>query len=138
MKRFKKGVALVLVGGFLLGASTVAMARIIPGVDEPFNPGAYYSPTTPDPEDSPSTFFYRDLGWNGGQVYDPTREKYKKEKVKNWQDILNIMLQKLDLNTINLRMLSSDNLKSILLYTFPVEAAHYEAVPSDCLQGQSW
>lgn len=118
MKSIKKAVAIVLMGGFLLGASTVAMARIIPGVDEPFNPGAYYSPTTPDPADSPSTYFYRDLGWNGGQVYDPTREKHKIEKVKNWQDILDIMLQKLDLNNLNIRMLTSGNLTSILMEAF--------------------
>ena len=120
MIKFKKAVALVMIGGFLLGASTIALAYVIPGVDEPFNPPAYYSPTTPDPEDSPSPFFYKDLGWNGNQVYDPIREKHKKDKVKNWQDILDIMLKKLDLNIINSRMLSSDNLKSILLGAFGV------------------
>ena len=98
--------------------SAVAMAYVIPGVDEPYNPPAYYSPTTPDPEDSPSPFFYKDLAENGMQIYDPTREKHKKDKVKNWQDVLDNLLKKLDLNIINSRMLSNNNLKSILLGAF--------------------
>jgi len=51
----------------------VAFARVVPGVDEPFNPGAYYSLTDISWADSPSTFALRDLAGAGGDVYDYTR-----------------------------------------------------------------
>ena len=120
MKNFKKGVAIVVVGGFLFGFSAITMAYEVPGWDRPYNPPAYYSPDTPDPEDSPSPFFYRDLGWNGNQVYDPTREAKQIEIVKNWQEILDIMLKRLDLNIINSRMLSSETLSAILSKAFGI------------------
>lgn len=70
-------VLLVVVVGFASGSSlTVLYARHhhkIAGVDYPHNPAAYYSPTTVDYADSPSTYALRDLAANGGSVIDYTR-----------------------------------------------------------------
>lgn len=64
----------VAVMGFSFGVMSVTFAEIIPGVDEPFDPTAYYSPTAISWADSaPSPFALRDLASNGGQVYDYTR-----------------------------------------------------------------
>ena len=70
----KLWVGMVVCGGLLTGIS-LTYARIIPGVDEPYNPGAYYSSTAISSADSPSTFFYRDLAGGGNIVYDPERHK---------------------------------------------------------------
>ena len=60
--------------GFSFGAMSVSFAEIIPGVDEPYDPTAYYSPTAISWADSaPSPYAVRDLVSNGGRVYDYTR-----------------------------------------------------------------
>ena len=71
MKKIKRSLALIPAVLALGGA--VAFARVVPGVDEPFNPGAYYSLTDISWADSPSTFALRDLAGAGGDVYDYTR-----------------------------------------------------------------
>ncbi len=70
----KLWIGTVVCGGLIAGIS-LAYAKIIPGVDEPFNPSAYYSSTEISYADSPSTFFYRDLSRGGNIVYDPERHK---------------------------------------------------------------
>lgn len=67
-----------LCSGFLacVGVFTMvgyAYAHIVPGVDEPFDPAAYYSETEISYADSPSTFTMRDLAGSGWQVKDVTR-----------------------------------------------------------------
>jgi len=69
----KLWIGAVVFGGLIAGAG-FAYARIIPGVDEPFDPGAYYSSTAISYADSPSTFFYRDLAGGGNIVHDPDRK----------------------------------------------------------------
>lgn len=69
----KLWISAVVFGGLVAGAG-FAYARIIPGVDEPFDPGAYYSSTAISYADSPSTFFYRDLAGGGNIVHDPDRK----------------------------------------------------------------
>lgn len=65
----------VLIGvGFSIGFG-LAYARIIPGVDRPYDPSAYYSQTEVSYADSPSTFALRDLAGQGGSVYDPKRHE---------------------------------------------------------------
>ena len=71
MKKFKRSILLIPAVLGVCGA--VAFARVVPGVDEPFNPGAYYSPTEISWADSPSTFALRDLAGAGGSVYDYSR-----------------------------------------------------------------
>lgn len=63
----------VLNAGFISGYGLIAYAYIIPGVDEPFNPAAYYSLTEISWADSPSPYALKDLASNGGSVFDYTR-----------------------------------------------------------------
>ena len=63
----------VLSMGFISGYGLIAYAHVIPGVDEPFNPAAYYSLTKISWADSPSPYALRDLASNGGSVFDYTR-----------------------------------------------------------------
>lgn len=63
----------VLSAGFISGYGLIAYAYIIPGVDEPFNPAAYYSLTEISWADSPSPYALKDLASNGGSVFDYTR-----------------------------------------------------------------
>jgi len=66
-------ISATIFGGFFLGYHLV-YAYVIPGVDEPFNPAAYYSDTAVSYADSPSTFFYKDLAAGGGTVLDTARK----------------------------------------------------------------
>ena len=63
----------VLSAGFISGYGLIAYAYIIPGVDEPFNPAAYYSLTQISWADSPSPYALKDLASNGGSIFDYTR-----------------------------------------------------------------
>lgn len=61
---------------FISTGLCVAFAYAIPGIDKPFNPGAYYDPYAIDYEDSPSVFTLKDLAGSGYQVKDvPRKEK---------------------------------------------------------------
>lgn len=66
LSAFLGGVSVFTVFGY-------AYAHIVPGVDRPFNPSAYYSETEISYADSPSTFAMRDLAANGWQVKDVMR-----------------------------------------------------------------
>lgn len=90
----------VIVGAMLYGG--LSYARIIPGVDEPFDPGNYYSLVSISwPDSAPSTFTLRDIAGSGGKVYDPWRDKEQQAKnkdVKGWleaqiQQTLNKILE---------------------------------------------
>lgn len=72
-KKLLKYCACALTGGFCIGYGAVYVyAKIIPGVDVPYDPGAYYSATAISYADSaPSTFALREL--SKGSVYDKTR-----------------------------------------------------------------
>lgn len=63
----------VLGAGFIGGYGLVAYAHTIPGIDEPYNPEAYYSLTEISWADSPSPYALKDLASNGGSVFDYTR-----------------------------------------------------------------
>ena len=63
----------VLSAGFISGYGLIAYAHVIPGVDEPYNPEAYYSLTEISWADSPSPYALKDLASNGGSVFDYTR-----------------------------------------------------------------
>ena len=73
LKKKFAAVLSVLGAGFISGYGLVAYAHIIPGVDEPFNPAAYYSLTEISWSDSPSPYALEDLASNGGSVFDYTR-----------------------------------------------------------------
>lgn len=64
----------MIAGVTLAFMGTAAYARVIPGWDRPWDPPNYYSPTTISWADTNNpSFFYRDLGWQGGSVLDPKR-----------------------------------------------------------------
>ena len=67
-----KKISMVLI--IIFCGFSIVYAHIIPGVDRPFDPPAYYSETEISYADSPSTFFYRDLAAGGGTVLDVTRK----------------------------------------------------------------
>lgn len=76
----------VIIGAALYGG--LSYARIIPGVDEPYDPGNYWSLSSISwPDSAPSTYFLRDVSRQGGSVYDPWRDKEqqaKNKKVESW------------------------------------------------------
>jgi len=80
-------ISLFLIAVVIIGCGVV-YARIIPGVDEPFDPGNYYSPTSISyPDSAPSVFTMRDLAGQGGSVFDyvrNTKEILAVENKTNW------------------------------------------------------
>ena len=97
----KLWIGAVVCGGLLAGAG-LAYARIIPGVDEPYNPSAYYSSTEVSYADSPSTFFYRDLAAGGYIVHDPTRKSKNVLSEVQFREILDALKRLLDLKELDL------------------------------------
>ena len=96
----------ILVIGFAFGYGGYNMAfakhhHPIPGIDIPFNPGAYYSPTALDYADSPSTFALRDLARNGGTVFDYARNIKNVLTTKNVIEWLKLAAQKTGLDILN-------------------------------------
>lgn len=98
----------VMVIGFTVGYGGYSMTYArhhhhgpIPGVDVPFNPAAYYSPTALDYEDSPSEFTYRDLAANGGNVYDYARHIKSILFAKNALAWLQAALEKTGIDILN-------------------------------------
>ncbi len=90
-KKLLKYCACALIGGFSIGYGvTYVYAKIIPGVDEPYDPGAYYSETAISYADSaPSVFALREL--SKGTVYDKTRHVKSilfKDDFMSWLDTL--------------------------------------------------
>lgn len=84
-------ISLFLIAVALIGCGVV-YARIIPGVDEPFDPPNYYSPTSISyPDSAPSVFTMRDLAGQGGSVFDyvrNTKEILAVENKTNWSKIV--------------------------------------------------
>lgn len=98
--------AIILGGG-------ITYAKQIPGVDKPYNEGAYYDPTVVDEADSPSVFALRDIAANGGTVYDYTREVKSIIFGNYFKDLVNITGIKLDNSLINATKLSADSLENM-------------------------
>ena len=97
LKKFMAVSPLLLGIGFIFGMG-LAYAKIIPGVDRPYDPGAYYSPDVVSVADSPSTFTMRDLASPGGSVYDHQRHEnsipFKNDFVNIVQSYINRTLFK--------------------------------------------
>lgn len=83
-------------------------ARVIPGIDEPYNPAAYYSLTAISWEDSPSPFALRDLAESGGNVYDYTRHIKSILFGDNFKDILAVATSMTQNEVINTTPFTSD------------------------------
>lgn len=90
-KQFSKSkMTVIAVLCLALGGFGLVSARVIPGVDEPYDPPAYYSLTAISWADSPSPFALRDLANNGGNVYDYTRHIKSKLFGEDFTNILAI------------------------------------------------
>ena len=95
--------ALVIIGG------SAVYARTIPGWDEPWDPPNYYSPTSISWADTNNpSFFYRDLGWQGGSVLDPKRLAQWVTTVSQCVSWLSNAENILELKIINSLPLSAD------------------------------
>ena len=99
MKKFKRGI--LLIPALFAFGGAVAFARVVPGVDEPFNPGAYYSLTDISWADSPSTFALRDLAGAGGDVYDYTRHIKSILFGEKFESILGVEKNKTAIDELN-------------------------------------
>lgn len=105
------GLILVLGFGFIFGFTLVS-ARVIPGWDKPWDPPNYYSLTSISWADTNNpSFFYRDLGWQGGEVYDPTREAKQILHEGYLLKTLDILQQKLGISILNSTPLPQNKLE---------------------------
>ena len=66
------GISIISCG--IVSSLGISYARVIPGVDRPFDPGSYYDPYRISYADSPSVFTYRDMAGSGGDVWDVQKE----------------------------------------------------------------
>ena len=99
-------VVIVLFFGFVFGYGIV-YARIIPGWDRPWDPPNYYSLTSISWADTfnPS-FFFRDLGQQGGNIYDHTRHQKELSALASLKDTLHILMARLGIQQKNSTPLS--------------------------------
>ncbi len=108
-KKLKISIAAAAVGLFALVGGTAVYAEIIPGWDEPWDPPNYYSTTSISWADTLNpSFFYRDLGWQGGAVLDVDRLKQWVTTVQHCMDWLSNAENILELKVINSMPLSED------------------------------
>ena len=108
-KHFPRGKTAVIAALVLvLGGFGMVSARVIPGIDEPYNPAAYYSLTAISWEDSPSPFALRDLAESGGNVYDYTRHIKSILFGNNFKDILAVATSMTQNEVINTTPFTSD------------------------------
>lgn len=106
-------VLLVIFAGFFIGyhGYHLAYAHIIPGVDRPFNPAAYYSDTAISYADSPSVFFYKDLAASGGTVRDTLRKAKSVLFSGDFSNLVTIFTSKTENDVINTSPFSSSVLQ---------------------------
>lgn len=94
-------VIIMSVIGFCIGYGVV-FAHIVPGWDRPYDPPNYYDPDRISWADTSNpTFFFRDLGWQGGRVYDHSRDvesAFENSHIVNW---LKTMLENMALQLKN-------------------------------------
>ncbi len=91
----------VLIIGFAVGYGVV-FAYAIPGWDRPYDPPDYYDPVNISWEDTNKpTYFYRDLGWHGGTVYDSTRHIKSVLFSGQFGEWLTAVLKKLNITIAN-------------------------------------
>ena len=84
-------------------------ARIIPGWDRPWDPSTYWLPDTIDAADTANpSYFFRDLGWQGGNVYDQPRDIKSMLSGKQLSERLQILLTRLGLKITNMAHLTGD------------------------------
>ncbi|WP_407396689.1 hypothetical protein [Anaerovibrio sp.] len=99
--RRKKIVFIVFTICLLLICTMSAFARLIPGVDYPFDEAAFYSADTPDYADSPSVFGIRYLTSHAMDVYDPKRHQESIKYGNDFRNMLEILKQITGLKELN-------------------------------------
>lgn len=103
----RKILRLTAIGVVICG--TAVYARTVPGWDEPWDPPNYYSPTSISWADTANpSFFYRDLGWQGGSVLDQQRLEQWVTTVSQCVSWLSNAENILELKIINSMPLSAD------------------------------
>lgn len=91
-KYLKKTLFLTAIGFAALGFH-YGSARIIPGIDRPFDPPNYYSPTSISWADTMNpSFFFRDLRRQGMHVHDVPREVKNNLALHNTLERLNVII----------------------------------------------
>lgn len=91
-----------LITGLVVIGGHAAYADIEPGWDEPWDPPNYYHPTNISWADTNNpSYFYRDLGWQGGSVLDTDRLKEWVTTVSQCVNWLQNATQILDLKILN-------------------------------------
>lgn len=120
MKRLKYAVFILLVmvmgiTGFCIGYGVV-YAHIIPGWDRPYDPPKYYDPDRISWADTAKpTYFYRDLGQQGGKVYDHTRDIQSGQEKKNILSWLKLIWENLSLQLLNHKPLHGTILHEVMV-----------------------
>lgn len=105
----KAALVLAVTGGLLAGGGHSGLARIIPGVDRPFDPPNYYSLTSISyPDSAPSPFTLRDMAAQGGNVYDYTRDIKSVLFGGNFLDILKLVAEQFGIHLQNSVQMSPD------------------------------
>lgn len=100
LRKFIFMLCVVVVGFFVGSSSTMIYAYAIRGIDYPYDPDNYYSPTSISWADSaPSPFALSDLAGQGGSVFDYTRYIKSVAYYKNFSDWHELIKQKLGIDT---------------------------------------
>ena len=100
LRKFIFMLCVVVVGFFVGSSSTMIYAYAIRGIDYPYDPDNYYSPTSISWADSaPSPFALSDLAGQGGSVFDYTRYIKSVAYYKNFSEWHELIKQKLGIDT---------------------------------------
>ncbi len=97
-----------------IGSYGVGHARVIPGVDEPYDPANYYSMTSISYADSaPSPFALKDLARQGGNVYDYARHMKAILSTQNTENWLATALERFGIKVKNITPLDNSILTTV-------------------------
>lgn len=107
---------MVLLAGFCVGYGIV-YAEVIPGWDRPWDPTNYYSHEAISWADTNNpSYFYRDLGWQGGSVYDEKRDVQSGYENAHFLDWLTQEIKILGLQIVNMTPWSGDVMASTIMH----------------------
>ena len=97
-----------------IGSYGIGHARVIPGVDEPYDPANYYSMTSISYADSaPSPFALKDLARQGGNVYDYARHMKAIMATQNMESWLSTAMERFGLTVKNMNPLDNSILTTV-------------------------
>jgi hypothetical protein len=97
-----------------IGSYGIGHARVIPGVDEPYDPVNYYSMTSISYADSaPSPFALKDLARQGGNVYDYARHMKAIMATQNMESWLSTAVERFGITIKNMNPLDNSILTTV-------------------------